>query len=231
MKRAILDRLTAARDSGTPAALATALDGGAQSLIFEGEAVGDLALSLETLTEARRMLAEDRSGVIETAAGPVFIRAYNPPWRMIVVGAVHIAQSLVPIAVAAGYAVTVIDPRRAFATGERFPGVRMTAEWPDEALAQSPPDRRTALVTLTHDPKLDDPALAAALRSPAFYIGALGSTRTHAKRLDRLTAQGFSEGDLARIHGPAGLPIQAVTASEIAVSIIAQIVQARRKRS
>jgi xanthine dehydrogenase accessory factor len=144
------------------------------------------------------------------------------------VGAVHIAQSLIPMAVAAGYDVTVVDPRSAFAAESRFPGVTMTHEWPGAALAAFAPDRRSAVITLTHDPKLDDPALAAALRSDAFYIGALGSRKTHAARLSRLKEQGFGDAELARIHGPVGLSIGAVSPAEIAVSILADLTQALR---
>jgi xanthine dehydrogenase accessory factor len=148
---------------------------------------------------------------------------------MIVVGAVHIAQALVPMAALAGYAVVVVDPRRAFATDARFPNTTVLTDWPDDALATLKPDRRTAVVTLTHDPKLDDPALEIALRSTAFYVGSLGSRRTHARRVARLAEAGLTEAEIARIHAPVGLDIGAVTAPEIAVSILAQIVEARRR--
>jgi len=148
--------------------------------------------------------------------------------RLVIVGAVHIAQTLAPLGAMAGFEVFVVDPRTAYASAERFPAQKILNEWPDTALAQLAPDTRTAIVTLTHDPKLDDPALDAALRSPAFYIGALGSRKTHAARLERLRTTGHDDTALARIHGPAGLPIGAVTAAEIALSIIAQIVAARR---
>ena len=157
-----------------------------------------------------------------------FLHAFNPPLRLVVVGAVHIAQALVPMAAGLGYGVTVADPRRAFASDARFPGVAVSQAWPDEALDELRPDGRTAVVTLTHDPKLDDPALDRALRSPAFYVGALGSRRTHAARLDRLRALGHDEAALARIRGPVGLDIGAVTAPEIALSVLAQIVAVRR---
>ncbi len=147
-----------------------------------------------------------------------------------IVGAVHIAQSLAPMAAMAGFDVTVVDPRRAFATADRFPGVKLRHDWPDEAMAELVPDVRTAVVTLTHDPKLDDPALIAALRAPVFYIGALGSRKTHAGRLKRLAEAGFGEADFARIHGPAGLDIGAKSPAEIAVSVLAQLTAARRNR-
>jgi xanthine dehydrogenase accessory factor len=142
-----------------------------------------------------------------------------------VVGAVHIAQPLARMAVLSGYDVTVVDPRGSFATAERFPGVTLMGEWPDDAMAALKPDKRTAVVTLTHDPKLDDPALAVALKSDAFYVGSLGSRKTHAARCERLTAQGFDGKDLARIHGPVGLNIGAVSPAEIAVSILGQVTE------
>jgi xanthine dehydrogenase accessory factor len=147
---------------------------------------------------------QDRSVAADTSVGRVFLQVFNPPLRLVIVGAVHIAQALVPMAALAGYAVTVVDPRRSFATDERFPDVAVSTDWPDEALESLAPDRRTAVVTLTHDPKLDDPALLVAVRSEAFYVGALGSRRTHAKRLDRLREQGADDAALARIRGPAG---------------------------
>jgi xanthine dehydrogenase accessory factor len=165
-------------------------------------------------------LKSDRSGMEEDGR---FIAVHNPPLRLIVVGAVHIAQPLLTIARACGYAPTLIDPRGAFGSAARFPGETILEDWPDEALAALAPNARTAIVTLTHDPKLDDPALTVALRSPVFYIGALGSKRTHAKRLDRLTAAGFTAEEIGRIHAPVGLDIGARTPAEIAVSIMAQI--------
>jgi xanthine dehydrogenase accessory factor len=149
--------------------------------------------------------------------------------RLVLVGAVHVAQALAGMAEAAGFDVVVVDPRRAFATAERFCGVPIVAGWPAEALAGIGVDRRTAVVTLAHDPKIDDPALAAALRAGCFYVGALGSRRSHAARLGRLREQGFDEGELERIHGPVGLAIGAVTAGEIATSILAQLVERLRK--
>ena len=173
-------------------------------------------------------LRDDRSRTVDTPDGRVFVQAFNPPLRLLVVGAVHIAQALAPLAVTLGYEVTVVDPRRSFATGERFPGVRLDTDWPDEALERLAPDTRSAVVTLTHDPKLDDPALHAALRSPAFYIGCLGSTRTHARRLDRLRDAGFDDAALARIQGPLGLAIGARSPAEIALAALAQITSVLR---
>jgi xanthine dehydrogenase accessory factor len=223
MKLALLERALAASRAGRHAALLTDLKTGRQSFIEDGKESGELALN-DTLREAvRRALNDDRNGTVETEAGAVFIEAFNPRLRCILVGAVHIAQPLARMAALAGYLVTVVDPRTAFASDERFPGVEILTDWPDEALERLQLNRRTAVVTLTHDPKLDDPALATALRSDAFYIGALGSKRTHASRLKRLGELGFGEKDFARIHGPVGLDIGAVSPSEIAVSILAQM--------
>ena len=228
MRRAFLDRALAASHSGTPAALATHLKSGRQAFI-EGEKIeGDLALDAVAVSGVQAALRDDRNTTIETAEGPVFVEVFNPPLRLIVVGAVHIGQPLAQIAALSGYAVTVVDPRSAFATGERFPGVALSTEWPDEILPRLAPDRRTAIVTLTHDPKIDDPALTAALKSQAFYIGALGSRKTHAARTHRLQKAGFSESEIARIRGPVGLAIGALTPAEIAVSILAEITQTLR---
>jgi xanthine dehydrogenase accessory factor len=178
----------------------------------------------------RQALAEDASGPLELEGRQIFLQVFNPPLRMAVVGAVHIAQPLAPMAALAGFAVTVIDPRRAFATSQRFPGVELTHDWPDEALERMKPDRRTAIVTLTHDPKIDDPALEAALRSEAFYIGALGSKRTHASRLERLRASGFADNQLGRIHGPIGLALGGRSPAEIAIAILAQVTMTRHAK-
>jgi xanthine dehydrogenase accessory factor len=223
MRTDLLDRLLETRREGRATALATHLPSGRQALL-EGDAVaGDLALDPDALATIRAAVIDDRSQVVETADGAVFVEVWNPPLRLVVVGAVHIAQNLAAMAALAGYRVTIIDPRGAFATAERFPGVEIIAEWPDEVLPDLQPDKRTAIVTLTHDPKIDDPALQAALRSGAFYIGALGSRRTHAKRTERLGAAGFDAAEIARIHGPVGLDIGALSQGEIAVSILAEI--------
>lgn len=216
-------RLAAARTAKQPVALATRLPDGRQ-LIWPGD---DAPPALaEALSIA---LDRDESGTVHLVDGETWmIAAYNPPIRLIVVGAVHAAQALVRMATAAGYKAIVVDPRAAFATAERFPGVELVHEWPDDALDALKPDTRTAVITLTHDPKLDDPALDRALRSSAFHIGALGSRRTHARRLERLRALGHDESTLARIRGPVGLDIGAVTSPEIALSIIAEIVAVRR---
>lgn len=228
MKRALLDRLLADRAAKRPAALVTDLADGGQAIVREGDVEGELALDEAALAEVRLALRRDDSDILESAGRRYFVQVHNPPPRLFLVGAVHIAQALAPMAALAGYGVSVIDPRRSFATDARFPGMALSHDWPDEAMAALGLDSRTAVVTLTHDPKLDDPALASALRSPAFYIGALGSKRTHAGRLARLAKDGFSPADLARIHGPVGLAIGALSPAEIAVSILAQMTAVRR---
>jgi xanthine dehydrogenase accessory factor len=170
----------------------------------------------------------DKSGVEQTAEGEIFITIHNPRLRLVIIGAVLIAQSVIPMAEAAGYDVTVIDPRGAFATGARFPNVALHAEWPDELLPKLGLDARTAFLALTHDPKIDDAALHLALRSPVFYIGALGSKKTQASRVERLKAAGFSDAEISRIHGPIGLSIGAVGAAEIAISIMAEMTKCLR---
>lgn len=189
----------------------------------------DLSLSAEELAKVRQAVHDDRSTTIETEAGLVFVEVHNSALRLFVIGAVHTAQALVPLARLAGYQVTVIDPRTAFNTAARFPGIALNHEWPDKALAALKPDRRTAVVTLTHDPKIDDPALRTALRSEAFYIGALGSRRTHAKRTQRLIEAGFDAEAIARVRGPVGLAIGAITPGEIAISIMAEITAVLRR--
>jgi xanthine dehydrogenase accessory factor len=224
MKRAILEALQRARADKRPVALVTNLETGRQALLDRGAVTGELTLGGPVLERVRQAIRDDRSAML--AETSLFAHVFNPPLRMIVVGAVHIAQSLVPMAALAGYDVTVIDPRRAWATDARFPEVEMSTDWPDDALNALAPDHRTAVVVLTHDPKLDDPALQVTLASPAFYVGALGSTRTHGKRLARLRELGLSEDQLARIHGPIGLAIGAKSPAEIAISILAQATQA-----
>ncbi|CAO3445565.1 Xanthine and CO dehydrogenases maturation factor, XdhC/CoxF family [Azospirillum argentinense] len=234
MKRDITERLLAARKAGRPVALVTDLGTGLQTLVYEDAIHGGFGLEDDLLEEVRERLRQDRSGLIsdledEEDGVQLFVQTHNPPLRLLVVGAVHIAQALAPLAALTGYAVTVIDPRGSFATESRFPGVFLHDSWPDEALSALTIDNRTAVVTLTHDPKLDDPALLVALRSPAFYVGSLGSKRTHAKRLERLKEQGMTDAELARIHAPVGLDIGAVTPAEIALSVMAQITAVRRK--
>jgi xanthine dehydrogenase accessory factor len=171
------------------------------------------------------------TGLTQEGESGDFVRRYDPPLRLLLVGAVHISQALVPLAESLGFNVAVVDPRGAFAAGPRFAGISVDPRWPDEALADWRPDAATAVVVLSHDPKLDDPALAAALRSEAFYIAALGSRKSHAQRLERLAAAGFPEAALARIHGPAGVPIGAANPQEIALSIAAEMIATFRART
>ena len=228
MKHPLLHAVLEARTRKRPLVLVTELGSGRQWLQIEGEPASGLDPGVSEA--ARDALRRDRSETVELAGAGYFLHVMSPPLRLFVVGAVHIAQALVPMASLLGYAVTVIDPRRAFVTGERFPGVTVVTDWPDEALDAAGLDARSAVVTLTHDPKLDDPALRVALDSPAFYIGSLGSRRTHARRIERLAGAGLAPETLARVHAPVGIDIGAVTAAEIAASIVAELTAGFRKR-
>lgn len=230
MNRQLLERLAEAREAKQPVTVLTELSGGRQALFRPELDSPPEGFPVEVLEAASRALRDDRSATVAAAEERFFVHAFNPRLRLVVVGAVHIAQSLVPQANLLDYEVTVIDPRRAFASAQRFPDVQVIADWPDDALRELVPDTRTAIVTLTHDPKIDDPALDCALRSRAFYIGSLGSRRTHAARLERLRAQGFGEADLERIHGPIGLDLGARSTGEIATSVMAQITAVLRGR-
>ena len=223
MKLESLKALTAARAAGREIAIATRLATGEERDNDLPRPPGD---DLDAL--AVRAAARDESGPAEFQGESWFINVFNPPVALVIVGAVHIAQPLSRMAAALGWRVSVIDPRTAFASDARFPGVTLSHAWPDEALAEIGVTGRTAVVTLTHDPKLDDPALQEALRSRAFYVGALGSRKTHAARLARLAAAGFSDEAVSRIRGPVGLAINARSPGEIAVSILAQIVETLR---
>jgi len=223
MKRETLRALVAARAEGLAVVLATRLDTNEEHVIAS-VAPADTPLA----QAARKAAARDQSTSVEIDGATWFLNVFNSPPRLYIVGAVHIAQPLSRMGALAGFDVTVIDPRTAFATNERFPNLHLIAAWPDEALAGLPLDMRTAVVTLTHDPKLDDPALIAALRSEAFYVGALGSRKTHAARVARLKTAGFDDTAIARIRGPVGLDIGAVSPAEIAVSIMAQIIETLR---
>jgi len=229
MKGRTLDHVVAAARDHRSVALATDLTTGRQLLLDGEQAEGDLALEGAALDKVCEAWRSGRNRTIETAAGPVFVEVLTLPHRCFIVGAVHIAQPLARMLVMTDYAVTIIDPRESFATEARFPGIEMTSEWPDEALERLKPDRGSAVIALTHDPKLDDPALAAALRSDCFYIGALGSRRNHAGRCGRLKEQGFTDSDVARIHGPVGLAIGAISPAEVAVSIVAEMTQILRR--
>lgn len=228
MKRAVLDTLLKAVAAGRPVALATLLETGEQRLVGPEETEAVFA-GQDIAADARAALRADKPRRLETGAGEVFLNVFNPPLKLVLVGAVHISQALAPMAQLAGYGVTIVDPRGAFATAERFPEIRLVEDWPDDYLDANPPDSRTAVVTLTHDPKLDDAALGRALRSQAFYIGALGSRKTHAARLERLRAAGFDEETQARLHAPVGLPLGGRSPAEIAISIMAEMTQALRQ--
>lgn len=221
MDLSLLAALNAERSARRAAILVTEVESGAARLVREAEIEHDTLAA--DLTERLRT---GRSGLLEREGEPTrFLTVQMPPVRLLAIGAVHISQALAPMAKGLDLDVTIIDPRTAFASLERFPGVTVLAEWPDEALPRlGGLDRYTALACLTHDPKIDDPALDAALRAECFYIGALGSRRTHAKRVERLKAAGFADEAIARIHAPIGLDIGAVSPAEIAVSILAEIV-------
>lgn len=217
MKRKTLEALNRARREGRPIVRVVDLQTADERLFEPG--VESSAMGIAATAAARA----DRSGPLEIDGSNCLIDVHNPPLEMVIIGAVHIAQALAPMAMLAGYRVRVIDPRTAFATEARFPGVTLSHDWADEALEKQPLGPRSALIALTHDPKLDDPALTAALKSNCFYIGALGSKKTHAGRLARLKTQEFSDEELARIHGPIGLDIGAKTPAEIAISILAEM--------
>jgi xanthine dehydrogenase accessory factor len=217
MKRETLRMLNDAPRSGRAVVRAVALDNGDEQLICVPDDSSTLA------AEATRAARADQSLSVEIAGRTWFLTVYNPPLDLALVGAVHNAQPLSAMAALAGYHVRVIDPRSAFATAERFPGVEISHDWPDDALRKAPLMPRSALVALTHDPKIDDSALTAALKSDCFYIGALGSKKTHAARRQRLKEQGFADSDLDRIHGPVGLAIGARSPGEIAIAILAEM--------
>ncbi|WP_315705992.1 MULTISPECIES: XdhC family protein [unclassified Bradyrhizobium] len=223
MKLATLSELNAERAARRPVILVTDVATGEQRLVKAKDIVAD-----PLRAELAAQLRMGKSGMIETGGKRLFLNVYAPTARLVIIGAVHISQALAPIARSLGYDVTVVDPRTAFASPERFPDVPLIAEWPDVALPPLNIDHYTAFVALTHDPKIDDPALLHAFSRDCFYIGALGSRKTHGKRAERLRAQGASEADISRIHAPIGLAIGAVSPSEIAVSIMAQITAALR---
>jgi xanthine dehydrogenase accessory factor len=214
----ILKALNAERAARRAAVVVTNQDSGDQRLVTHDKVASD---PLKDLLQAH--LRSGKSGVEETAEGKVFLTVHVPPTRLVIAGAVHISQALAPIAALLGYDVTIVDPRTAFASAERFPDVKVIAEWPDKALPPLGIDRYTAFVALTHDPKIDDPALTHAMERDCFYIGALGSKKTHGRRVERLKAQGLSDAQLARIHAPIGLAIGAVSPPEIAVAIMGEI--------
>ena len=224
MRLDLLSALNAERAARRAAVLVTEIETGEQRLVRETDVTGD-ALA-EPVADRLRL---GKSGLVESQGRQYFLTVQAPPVKAIVVGAVHISQALAPMARVLDLDVTIVDPRTAFATPERFPGVPVLAEWPEEVLPRLSLDRYTALVALTHDPKIDDPALTAALHADCFYIGALGSKKTHGRRVERLTAAGFTQAEIARIRAPIGLDIGAVSPAEIAVSILGEIVAALRR--
>lgn len=222
MKPELLKALNEARRAGCAVVRAVEMTSGDERLI---DPQADLSPLGVAAADAAR---SDRSAAVDIEGRTWFLTVYNPPLDLAIVGAVHIAQPLSQMAQLAGYKVRVIDPRTAFATAARFPGVVLSHDWPDDALAKVPLGGRSAIVALTHDPKVDDPALTTALRSDCFYVGALGSKKTHAARRERLTQQGFNRGDLDRIHGPIGLAIGARSPAEIAIAILAEMTKTLR---
>ena len=218
MRLDILKALNTERAARHAAIVVTNQESGTQRLVTQDKVASD---PLRDVLEAH--LRSGKSGIEETPEGKVFLTVHVPPTRLVITGAVHISQALAPIASLLGYDVTVVDPRTAFASTERFPNVKVIAEWPDKALPPLGIDRYTAFVALTHDPKIDDPALLHALERDCFYIGALGSKKTHGRRVERLKGQGVNDVQLARIHAPIGLPIGAISPPEIAVAIMGEI--------
>lgn len=226
MKLDVLHALNAERSARRAAVLVTDVGNGEQRLVKAVDVTKD---PLKDVLVKRLRMA--KSGMEDTPQGRFFLTVYVPSPKLIITGAVHISQALAPMGQLLGYDVTIVDPRTAFASIERFPDVKVIAEWPDVALPPLGVDRYTAFVALTHDPKIDDPALKHALARECFYIGALGSKKTHAKRVDRLKQSGLTDADIARIHAPIGLDIDAVSPSEIAVAIMAEITQTLRQKA
>lgn len=224
MKLDLLSTLNEERARRRAAILVTDLGSGEQRLVREEEIAADPLAS--PLSERLR---QGKSGSVEVEGRAYFLTVQAPPVRMIAIGAVHISQALAPMARTLDLDLAIVDPRTAFATPERFPDAPVLAEWPDAALPRLGLDRYTALVALTHDPKIDDPALTAALRADCFYIGALGSKKTHARRVERLTEAGFPEDEIGRIHAPIGLDIGAVSPAEIALSILGEVIATLRR--
>ena len=223
MKLDTLATLNAERAARRAAIVVTDVDRGEERLVKAADVKGD---ALRDTLEQR--LRSGKSGMIETPAGRIFLTVHVPPPRLVITGAVHISQALAPMARIVGYDVVIVDPRTAFASIERFPDVRVIAEWPDVALPLLNIDRYTAFVALTHDPKIDDPALTHALERDCFYIGALGSKKTHARRVERLQAQGIDDEKIARIRAPIGLAIGAISPPEIAVAIMGEVTASLR---
>lgn len=228
MKHAVLEQLTLALRRRDAVVLVTDLQSGAQRLIAAQGSAGDLELRDPEIEQIQALRHRGHSQLLQQPGRELFVEICSPPVRLVIIGAVHIAQALVPVARLAGLEPFVVDPRAAFASASRFPDTPLVVEWPEQALAELRLDHRTALVTMTHNPRIDDPALLAALASDAFYVGALGSRRTHEQRKKRLVEQGVDASDLGRIRAPVGLAIGAVTPGEIALSIVAEIIAGLR---
>ena len=225
MRLELLSILNAERSARRACVLVTDTENGEQRLVEGAEIAADpLAEQLDSALRA------GKSATIEVAGRQVFLTVQVPPVRIVAIGAVHITQALAPMARLAGFDLTIIDPRTAFATPERFPHGSLIADWPQNVLPDLAPDRYTAIACFTHDPKIDDPALEAGLWAECFYVGALGSRKTHGKRVERLKEKGFSDSQIARIRAPIGLDIGAVSPQEIAVSVLGEIILALRKK-
>ena len=221
----LLKQLNAERLARRAAILVTDLSDGRGRLVREGDPVsGELGAAIE------KVFRSGKSGTVEAEGGTFFLNAHLPPPKLVAIGAVHISQALAPMARIAGFDIEIIDPRTAFATEERFPDVPLFAEWPEEVLKRRPFDAYTGVAALTHDPKIDDLPLKSALKAACFYVGALGSRKTHAKRVERLLAMGVTQEELSRIHSPIGMDIGASSPAEIAVAVLAQIIAAFRSR-
>ena len=232
MRRELLGALVAARQKKQPAVLVRGLTTGKQCVLTRQETLGDIDdIDPVVVAAARKALDSDGARTIETDGERYLVQTLASKPRMLIVGAVHIAQSLIPMAMQVGYEIVLIDPRTAFANPERFPDIHIDNRWPHEALSDFDLDARTAVVALSHDPKIDEPALQAAMDSNVFYIGVLGSKGNHAKRLERLGAAGYSQEQLSRVHGPIGLPLGGRSPAEIAVAILAEVIQSRNQVS
>ena len=226
MKDETLSLILSEKNNRNTIIVATEINSGEQIIINEKN---DTDINNKILIAAKNNIIQGKSEILEIESNKWFVNITLPPLRLITVGAVHIAQPLAEIATISGYEVIIIDPRAAFANNQRFPDIKIINEWPEVALNELAIDNRTAIVTLTHDPKLDDSALNAALKSKAFYIGSLGSKKTHKARVQRLKIANFSEDEIKRIHGPIGLAIGAKSPQEIAISIISEIITIRNK--
>ena len=230
MRRELLGALVAARQKKQPAVLVRGLTTGKHFVLTRQESLGDIAdIDPVVVDAARKALDSDGARTIEAKGERYLVQTLASKARMLIVGAVHIAQSLIPMAMQVGYEIVLIDPRTAFANPERFPNIRIDNRWPHEAMSDLDLDARTAVVALSHDPKIDEPTLQAAMDSNVFYIGVLGSKGNHAKRLERLAAAGYSQEQLSRVHGPIGLSLGGRSPAEIAVAILAEVIQLRNQ--